>query len=93
MHLGSYSSVKESIVKATQDLNLTFCRNIRREVENEKDHALPRRRSISKGKGITIMHPMSTIDYKKNTPQNFMSIEVDLNFMSNKTEHIPRKCR
>lgn len=60
----AYSSVKESIVRATQDLNLTLIKNTKKEQEAEP---VQRRRSLSKNKGITLMQSNTAIiDFKKN---------------------------
>lgn len=45
-----------------------------------------RRRSLSKGKGITLMQSNTTaIEFKKNSHNSILKCDMDLNFMSGKT--------
>lgn len=82
-----YSSVKASIMKATQELQYTLSRESRMEQENVGH----RRKSLSKGKGISLMQSnTAAIDFKRSHP---LKCEVDLAYINSRTELIPRKCR
>jgi hypothetical protein len=70
--------VKESIVKATQDLNFTLNRPSKIESESEIMH---RRKSISRSKGITLMQSnLGVIDFKK-AYNSILRCDVDLTFI------------
>ena len=87
----AYESVKDSIVRATKDLNFTLSR---KPLATEGENQNHRRRSLSKGKGITLMQSNTTvIDFKKNSHNSFLKCDMDLNFINGRTEQLPRKCR
>lgn len=80
--LYAYESVKESIVKATKDLNFTLNRNSKLTTDNEAH----RKRSLSKGKGISLMQSNTTvIDFKKNSHNSILKCDMDLNFINSRT--------